>query len=150
MNQEREYIDRLWGCTNIIDGLYYKSARSLHIKDNTLALFYALGDGKIHSQKQLCEEYLFPKTTLNTIVRECTEKGYIALIREHGSKEKSITLTDRGREYAHSILEPIYAPEAAAMRRTLQQFSPKFVEALEDFTKHLQEEFDHSILNRRS
>ena len=74
MNQEREYIDRLWACTNIIDGLYYKSARSLHIKNNMLALFYALGDGNVHSQKQLCEEYLFPKTTLNTIVRECAQK----------------------------------------------------------------------------
>ena len=83
-------------------------------------------------------------------MRECAQKNYIALVRENSSKEKSITLTDRGREYAHSILEPIYAAEAAAMRRTLQQFSPKFVEALEDFTKHLQEEFDHSILNRRS
>ena len=147
MNQEREYIDRLWACTNIIDGLYYKSARSLHIKNNMLALFYALGDGNVHSQKQLCEEYLFPKTTLNTIVRECAQKNYIALVRENSSKEKSITLTDKGREYARSILEPIYAAETAAINRTLQQVSPEFVDALECFTKHLQAAFAQRILH---
>ena len=147
MNQEREYIDRLWTCTNIIDGLYYKSARSLHIKDNMLSLFYALADGKTHSQKQICEEYLIPKTTLNTIVRECTEKGYAALVRENGSKEKRITLTDAGREYALSILKPIYAAETAAMERTLRKFSPKFIDALECFSDYLQQEFEQSILN---
>lgn len=148
LNQEREYIDRLWACTNIIDGLYYRSARSLHIKDNMLSLFYALADGKAHSQKQICEEYLIPKTTLNTIVRECTEKGYTALVRESGSREKGVTLTDSGREYAFSILKPLYAAETAAMERTLQKFPPEFIDALECFSEYLQQEFERSILNQ--
>ena len=70
LEQKRAYINRLWACTNIIDGLYYQCARTLGLKDNALALFYALADGQPHSQKQICEEWLIPKTTVNTVIRE--------------------------------------------------------------------------------
>ncbi|HIT66435.1 MAG TPA: winged helix-turn-helix transcriptional regulator [Candidatus Merdisoma merdipullorum] len=143
MNQERDYINRLWSCTNIIDGLYYHSARILHVKDNTLTLFYALADGKVHSQKQICEEYLLPKTTLNTIVRECMENGYVALSRETHSREKNIILTEKGRLYAHTILDSLFLAEQHAMKRTLERFSPEFIDALEYFTANLQQEFEN-------
>lgn len=141
LEQKRAYINRLWACTNIIDGLYYQCARTLGLKDNTLSLFYALADGQPHSQKQICEEYLIPKTTLNTIVREAMEKGLLSLAREEHSREKMIFLTEEGRAYARSVLKPLFAAEDAAMERTLEEFSPEFIAALEDFSQKLQQEF---------
>ena len=81
MNPCREEIRSIMLSTNKIDGVYYLLSRRMGLKANTLALLYALDDGKVHSQKQICEEWLIPKTTLNTIVRECVAEGYIKIGR---------------------------------------------------------------------
>ena len=133
MEQKRAYINRLWACTNIIDGLYYQCARTLGLKDNTLSLFYALADGQPHSQKQICEEWLISRTTLNTIVKECIEKGYLTLQANAHSKEKQILLTESGRQYASKLLGFLYRAEEAAIKETLERHGDAFITALEEF-----------------
>ena len=75
MGEHRKYIDRINLCMNQIDGLYYMAARKMGIKDNTLILFYVLNDRKPHTQKEICEEWLIPRTTINTIVRSIPHKS---------------------------------------------------------------------------
>ena len=69
------------------------------------------------------------------------EKGLLSLAREEHSREKMIFLTEEGRAYARSVLKPLFAAEDAAMERTLEEFSPEFIAALEDFSQKLQQEF---------
>ena len=69
MENYREQLRLLTQAMNQIDGLYYQAARKLGVKDNTLALLYALDDGKPHSQKQIGEEWLIPKTVSYTHLR---------------------------------------------------------------------------------
>lgn len=147
-DENRSYIDRLNLCMNQIDGLYYMAARRLKIKDNTLALFYALNDGKSHSQKEICEEWLIPRTTINTIVKECTASGFMVLENHPHTKEKRIVLTEKGRRYADQILKSVYQAEENAMEQTLEEFSPKLIDGLEAFTRHLKEEFQKKIFDR--
>lgn len=140
MNQNRKEIRRIMIAVNVIDGIYAIIAKKSGIKENTLALLYALDDGKPHSQKEICEQWLIPKTTLNTIVKECVEKGYIFLNANEHKKEKEICLTETGKEYAGRILNQIYALEQQAMERTLENNSPEFVKGLEQFADNLKEE----------
>ena len=93
-------------------------ARKLGIKDNTLALLYALDDGAPHSQIEICRQWMIPKTTLNTIVQECIRKGYAELVSAAHTKEKHILLTPAGRQAAEEALRPLYAmiPSFRAMR----------------------------------
>lgn len=140
MKKYRDEIRRIMIAVNVIDGAYEMIARKTGIKENTLALFYALDDGKSHSQKEICEEWMIPKTTLNTIVKECIKNGYIILNTDHHKKEKEICLTERGQEYAKEILDQVYHLEEAAMEHTLQMASPEFIQTLEAFTAHLKEE----------
>ena len=114
-------IRRLMLATNRIDGAYYLLSRKLGVKENILALLYALDDEKPHSQKRICEDWLFPKTTINTIVQELVQAGYVTLRREGSSREKVIALTAAGKSYAGSILEDVYEAEQAAMEKTLRR-----------------------------
>ena len=82
-------------------------ARKLGIKDNTLALLYALDDGAPHSQIEICRQWMIPKTTLNTIVQECIRKGYAELVSAAHTKEKHILLTPAGRQAAEEALRPL-------------------------------------------
>ena len=82
MDSYRQKIRRLNLAVNRIDGIYYQLSKILGEKDNLICLLYALDDGKPHSQKQICEEWLISRTTLNTIVKECIEKGEPFVIKQ--------------------------------------------------------------------
>ena len=138
-------IRRLMLATTKIDGAYYLFSRRLGIKDNVLVLLYALDDGKPHSQKQICEDWLVPKTTINTNVKELVRAGYVMLYPGAGTREKIIGLTDAGKAYTEQIMRRVYEAEQAAMKRTLQQFSPQFVDAIDFFADCLHNEFQQRL-----
>lgn len=145
MQERREQIRRIMIAVNVIDGIYETLSKKLGIKENALVLLYALDDGKPHTQKELCENWLMPKTTLNTIVKECVSAGYMVLNSEDGKKEKELCLTEKGRAYAQVVLGQVYRVEERAMAAALRDTSPAFIEGLECFTKHLQQETRHFI-----
>ena len=138
-------IRRLMLATTKIDGAYYLFSRRLGIKENVLVLLYALDDGKPHSQKQICEDWLVPKTTINTNVKELVRAGYVMLYPGAGTREKIIGLTDAGKAYTEQIMSRVYEAEQPAMKRTLQQFSPQFVDAIDFFADCLHNEFQQRL-----
>lgn len=95
MKQIREAIDRMNQCMNRLDRLYYMAARKLGVKDNSLLLYYVLSDEKAHSQKEISEEWMVPRTTLNTVVKEAVEKGYIRLETRAVQEKKHLFLQKR-------------------------------------------------------
>lgn len=144
-----EAIRRLFISINKIDGNYYYCARKLGVKENTLALLYALDDDKPHSQKQICEDWLIPKTTINTIVKELVTAGYITLLPEGQTREKAILLTDEGKTYTRGLLKAIYTAEQEALKKTLQEFAPEFIDAFDCFAAHLCAEFHKQIIDQK-
>ena len=148
MDDSREFLDRFYLCSNKIDGLYYLAARRLGLKENALALLYTLNDGQPRSQKQLSEELLIPKTTINTVVKEYMDAGYVALVPNGHAREKNVTLTPAGKAYAQGVLQRIYRAEEQAMARTLEEFSPQFLEAVEALTQNMTLEFQREIFDQ--
>lgn len=81
--------------------MYYLFARHYGINENTLAILYALNDDRPHSQKEISEEWMIPRTTINSIVKTMLSDGYITFESGHHKKEKMITLTQKGRNYRY-------------------------------------------------
>ena len=133
-----ESARRLAKAACALDGAYDRLAKRLGITGNLLWLLYILDDGAPHSQKQICEEWLFPKTTVNTLTKECQGAGYITLHTIPGKKrELHIQLTDAGRDYVHQKLRAFYQAEEAALQVTLETCPPEFVSYLETYTQNL-------------
>ena len=132
---------RLILATTRMDGAYYYFARHSGVPENQLALFYALSDGKPHSQKEICEDWLIPKTTINTVVKEQVAAGHLTLRAGEG-REKIICLTDAGRAYAEKAISALCAAERAAAERTIARHGAGFVAAVEDFTEALWREYE--------
>lgn len=143
MNDHRSDIRRIMTAVNTIDGIYALEAKKIGLKENTLSLLYALDDGKAHTQTQICAEWLIPKTTINTIVKECIHAGYVTLEAGGHSHEKRIKLTEQGQAYAKNVLAQVYAIEEKAMEKTTGQFSLEFIDAVQQFSCHLRREFDN-------
>lgn len=138
MEENYKLIQKLTLAENKIDGVYYLFAKKIGINENTLALLYALDDDMPHSQKEICENWLIPRTTVNTIVKKLCDDGVILMTAETHSKEKNLTLTEKGRAYAKELLGDIYRAENEAMNKTLKKYPPEFADALFYFSKQLQ------------
>ena len=144
MTDSANLARRLILATTRMDGAYYYFARRSGVPENLPALFYALADAEPHSQKEICEDWLIPKTTINTLVREQVAAGRLTL-RAGKGREKLLCLTEEGRAYAEEVVSPLFAAECAALERTLEAHDAAFVAAVEAFTDALWDEYEKRL-----
>ena len=142
MQQDLSAIRQLMLANMKMEGGYYFFSRKLGIKQNIMTLLYALADGKEHTQKQICQDWLIPKTTLNTNVKELVDAGYANLSPGKNTREKIVALTHQGKIYAQKMVKNIYQAEQAAMNRALEKYSIAFVDAMDYFADCLCDEFE--------
>ena len=143
MNNTRQNAKRLILALYNIDEVYYVSEKKKRLSDAELCIMYALDDGQPHSQKEICDEWLVPKTTVNTITKKWESQGVLTLAAIPGKRrEMQITLTDTGKLFSREILDFIYRAESTALTKTLDKYSDTFIEALEYFGKNLKEAFE--------
>ena len=72
----REIARRLMLALYKIDEIYYMNEGKKKLAYSELCVMYALDDGKPHSQREISQEWLVPKTTVNTIVKRWKKRGY--------------------------------------------------------------------------
>lgn len=132
MDRYRAWSRRLMAAFSAADGAYYRWAKRTHVTWHVLDLLYALDDGLPHSQKQICEEWAIPKTTINTVVKACQTAGYITLApMPDQPRQRQLCLTPAGLAYARQTLEELYIMENQAMAAAAARFGPDFVAAME-------------------
>ena len=143
----RSEIRRLVNATNVIDHTYLVKDRSMAVKPNIVVLMYALANDETLSQSKLHNNWLLPLSTINTIVTECRNAGYITLEPIPGKRRECyLRFTERGKEFAELILAEIHAAETEAMRATIERFSSEFIDALEYYA----EKFQQALLKSES
>lgn len=127
-----------------VNGAYWKISKLSGLKENLFWLLYVLNDGKFHTQKQICEDWLFPKTTVNTLIKECEGAGYVVLRTIPGHKrELEICLTPKGKAYAAEILRPVYEIEKNTQAVMADKCSPSFAADLELFAGCFQSQVEN-------
>ena len=121
-----------------IDQSYTYNERKRRMSLAELNIMYALDDGLPHSQAELCRDWLVPKTTMNTIIRRWEKEGLAVQVPVRGKRrEMTIRLTDKGKEYVRTYMDPIYNVEEKALERTIAKYGDTFIEALEDFSLNI-------------
>ena len=67
-------------------------------------ILYALADGVPYSQKQICDEWGIPRTTVNTIIKDWEKKGLVSLSPIPGKRrEMNILLTAAGQNRSEHV-----------------------------------------------
>lgn len=126
-----------------IDGEYAKFAKKLGLNESDLCLFYALYPDYELSQRQICNEWQIPKSTLNTALKKFQKLGYLELVAmPNNKKELFVKLTRLGKDYAKPYITTIYEAEEMAMSRVLEKFDSKFIEATNLFAQEIAVEFN--------
>ncbi len=132
MSEEgKDLIMRFCVAKNIIDECYWRLSHDTAYSNSEVCLLYALNDGKLHSQKEISENWCISKTTLNSTVKKLESNGYIELKKiEDKKREKKIVLTESGKALAENLLRDMYRAENYAMDETMKKY-PDFVDAIE-------------------
>lgn len=125
-----------------IDGAYDVFSRSAGIRPNMLWLLSALNDGEKHTQSQICWDWNFPRTTVNTLVKELEKGGFVTLRPVPGTRrELYVELTPEGKAYADHVLRPVYEAEERLFQKYFAGREPGFVEDLHRFAAAMKQYF---------
>lgn len=114
-----------------VDSFYDEFAKQSNVSSALLWVLYALNDGNSHTQIEISTDWELPKTTVNTVIKELEQSGYVELIPIKGKRrEMSIVLTESGKEYADNLLSDLYKKEAEVYK-SLNSEECKIVDILE-------------------
>lgn len=102
-----------WQSLSII---YEDYARKMGVSYNRLYILNAIFQTENCTQKMICERTLLPKQTVNNVVTSFFKEGYVEL-RElpENRRIKTIHLTEKGKEYADTLIPHVYHADKKAM-----------------------------------
>ena len=110
-------------------------AKKYGISDNELAIFYDLWVNEFRTQKQIADEYVVAKQTINTLCKRFEADGLIiSIISQNDKREKIISLTDKGKAFASPIIEHLLQLE----QQIIDEFGKDRLLFLLDETNELQ------------
>lgn len=131
----RQQMKELCSCLCRQDELYATLARRHGMSFHTALTLYALDQDGGCTQKQIAENWMIPKQTVNTVVKDLERRGYVSLRAGRDQKEKLVDLTPAGRAFAAPCLQEIYELEDRAVDAMGQERFREMVEANTPFTR---------------
>ena len=97
-------------------GNYSAWCKAHGIGYNEMLVMYSIREKGYCTQKQICDQYLLPRQTINHVINALRAQG---ILREQASlapgREKAFVLTERGESYMGPFLASMNAMESRAV-----------------------------------
>ena len=96
-------------------GIYSQWAKKCGSSYNRMLVFYTIREYGYCTQKQMCDQYLLPRQTMNNVVASLCQEGLLVEepARRQG-REKAYILTTAGQDYSARMLASLNAMEERA------------------------------------
>lgn len=119
-----------------INSAYEDYARTKEISYTSLYILTMIANTEDCTQKSICEKTFLPKQTVNAIITAFYKNGYVEL-REFPSdrRNKTIHLTERGDEYAQTIVPHIQNAEYKAMEALSPEQRALLIESISIYSR---------------
>lgn len=127
-----------WQSLSII---YEDYARKSGVSYNSLYILNAIFYAENCTQKLICEKTLLPKQTLNNVITSFFKSGYIEL-RElpENRRIKTIHLTEKGMNYAQTLIPHIHKADRVAMEALTTQQQDTLLELINIYASAFRKE----------
>lgn len=95
-----------------ITSMYTKWSHKNNMSYYAMGILYSLiTEGSI-TQKKYIDDFDVPKQSINNVISSLKNDGYIVMQKSKtDGREKIIILTDKGRDYASTLLSPLFQIE---------------------------------------
>ena len=139
MDERSRRYTALWQENN---QLYEQWARRHHLSYNELLILISLMDADDGcTQKDLCGQWLLPKQTVHSILKNMIRKGLVCLEASDGDKRsKKIRFTEEGREAAKQVTDALFDMESRIWDRLGVPSTENLLYALTLFNQFMKEE----------
>ncbi len=98
-------------------GTYSEWSTRHGISYNEMLVLYSIREAGYCTQKQICENYLLPKQTINNVITPLRNEGILEYDETHSrGREKAFVLSAKGKAYAAPFLESLDAVESKALK----------------------------------
>ncbi len=125
--------------------LYTRWAAHCGIGYPELMVLYSLKTGTDLTQKQITEEVGLVKATVNTVIRDLKNRSLVILEPgRHDKREKLVFLTEKGKQYADGIINPLLAAEERISRKIGDKRMKQTIETMELFNLLFEKELKES------
>lgn len=97
--------------------IYSKWSKFHNISYNEMLVLYSIRDDGYCTQKQIVNNYLLPKQTINNVFNSMINRNILCLDNKKSyRKEKAYVLTKEGEEYANNLIKSINIIEENAIK----------------------------------
>lgn len=97
-------------------GIYSEWSSRHNISYNEMLVLYTIRETGFCTQKQICDNYLLPKQTMNNVIAGLRKDGVLECDDAHSKgREKAFVLSSEGNEYAAPFLESLDMVESRAL-----------------------------------
>lgn len=108
-------------------GLYAAWSKEHGISYHELLVLYTIREQGFCTQKQICDNYLLPRQTMNHVFLDLRKQGLLELSPEHCTgREKAFVLSDQGKQYAQPLLNALNQVEL----QTLETFGQENIRSM--------------------
>lgn len=124
-----------------IETIYEDYARKSGVSYNSLYILNAISQTEDCTQKQICEKTLLPKQTVNNVISAFFKSGYIELREFHENRRiKTIHLTEKGAEYAQTLVPHIQEASCKAMMALSEEQQNELLHLMELYVSAFRKE----------
>ncbi len=125
-------------------GAYSKWSNLHGISYHEMLVLYTIREKGHCTQKQICENYILPRQTMNNVITAMRKNGLLEYSREASNgREKAFVLSEKGEAYAAPFLVSLDTVESEAVERLgadkLQALTKLLLEYDEALSKALEE-----------
>lgn len=136
----REQMDAIVTCNCRITVLYGEWAKAHGMSYHTMMVLDAIRTLGPCTQKQIVEEWMIPKQTVNTVVRDLFNKEYVVFSAGRNQKEKLISFTSQGEEMAARVLDKTMELEDRILKRIGAARCQVILDSMKQFADIFEEE----------
>lgn len=124
-------------------GIYSKWSKNHNISYNEMLVLYTIRDNGYCTQKQICDDYLLPKQTINNTITSMLKRNLLEIdLNTNRGREKAYSLTKQGIEYASPLLDSMTILETKAIKKMGISEIEKMILLLTKYDNLLIEELD--------
>lgn len=114
-NRCKEHVRRFSEIMQKMDSVYEEYARKNGLTYMSMFILETLYERRKCTQKEISEVTMYPKQTVNMVIKSFIERGWVLLEQSNGDKRsKHVMLTDEGKGYARAIVEPFWGATYSA------------------------------------
>lgn len=124
--------------------LYRVWAKKNNLNYNALLVLYTLDDYGVCTQKQICQWWALPKQTVHGILLDFEKQGYVAVsANTENKRERLLSFTETGKDFAASILGPLHEMEERTMERMGEEQRQQLIDSNTAYYELLRKEIEN-------